>query len=115
MQYEFLKLLHWVCILFFFTLSAIVLWYGGRSKMLNMNIGIFTLALLVTGLLLAWKINVAFWGEWNWWIKFKISIWFFLAILVPVVARRAPKLGKIAYFVMMSCALIVFKIMIYRS
>ncbi len=115
MELELYKFIHWASILFFLTFSSIVLWYGGGTRFLNICVGIFTLAILVTGLLLAWKTNIAFWGEWTWWIKTKIVIWLFLAMLVPIVARRAPKLGKIAYFVMMSCSLLVFKILIYRS
>lgn len=114
MEIEFLRFIHWASILFFFTFSSIVLWYGGGTRFLNISVGIFTLGILVTGLLLAKKVGIAFWGEWTWWIKWKIVIWLFLAMIVPVVARRAPKLGKITYFAMMFCALVIFKILIYR-
>ena len=115
MSLELLKYFHWVSILFFFTMSAIVLWYGGRSRFLNMGIGIFTLAILVSGLLMSWKVQVAFWGDWTWWIKLKLIIWFLLAMLVPVTVKRAPKLGKVAYFIMMMCGLFIFKIVLFKS
>jgi hypothetical protein len=115
MSLTLLTYLHWVSILFFFTMSSIMLWYGGRSKILNMGIGFFTLTLLVTGLLMSQKLGLAFWGEWTWWIKTKLILWLFLAMLVPVVVKRAPKLGKLAYIIMMASGLFIFKIVLFKN
>ncbi len=83
--------------------------------MLDWGIGFFTLTLLISGLLMAHKLQLAFWGEWTWWIKIKIIIWLFLGIVVPVTVKRVPKLGKIVYFIMMFCGLFVFKIVLFKN
>ena len=114
MQHEVFRLLHWTSIILFLTLSSIVLWYGGRSKLLSISIGIFTVTILISGLLLAYENHLAFWGTWTWWLKQKIAIWLFLAILVPVISRRIPKLGKVAYIVMIASTVFIFKIVIFK-
>lgn len=115
MEIEILKLFHWVSIVLFLTLASISLWYGDRSKFLSIFVGVSTLFILISGLLMCWFNELALWGDWPNWLNFKIVSWLVLGSLVPIIVRRAPRLGKITYFVMMGIVLSVFYIVLYKE
>lgn len=115
MEIEILKLFHWISIVFFLTLSSISLWYGDRSKFLKIFLGISTLLLLLSGLALCWINELAFWGKWPGWLVFKVISWILIGGLVPVIIKRTPKLGKVAYILMMVITICVFYVVLYKE
>lgn len=98
--YEVYKWLHLLCIMLFIGLSSVMLWYGGKIKVFSILTGIASVLILVTGLGLMANLGIKHAEPWPLWIKIKLGVWLFLTILVPVVHKRLPKIGKMMFWLM---------------
>ena len=113
-SYEFYKIAHLLCLMLFFTTSSILLWYGGRVRSLSIIGGISSILILVTGMGLMARLNIGHTEPWPLWIKLKMGVWLVLTIGAPVISKRAPKLGKLFYFLGMILFFIVLYAVIYK-
>jgi len=111
-QIPLIKLFHVSSIIVFITLSSIILWYGGRSKSLNITIGVSTLVILLTGAALMSAHGWSLWTTWPLWVKVKILIWLLLGMMIPIISRRFPKLGKIGYVLMIGLVIFAYKMVL---
>lgn len=98
--YEVYKWVHLICIMLFIGLSSVMLWYGGKIKLFSILTGIASVLILVTGLGLMANLGIKHAEPWPLWIKVKLGVWMFLTILVPMVHKRLPKMGKIMLWLM---------------
>jgi len=114
LSYETYKVSHLFFVVLFLCLSSVLLWYGGRIKSFSIISGIATLLILVTGMGLLANLGIKHSEPWPLWIKLKMGLWIFLAALVPIVSKRAPKLGKVAFFIMMMSFLFIAYIVVHK-
>lgn len=114
LSYETYKITHLFFIMLFISLAAVSLWYGGRNKMLSMVIGIATLLILVSGMGLVATLGFKHGEPWPLWIKIKMALWLLVAVLVPLIQKKFPKLGKITYIFTMGVFLIIFYTVVHK-
>ncbi len=76
--------------------------------------GVASLLIFVTGMGLMARLGIRHTEAWPLWIKVKMGAWLVLTVGAPVVGKRAPKLGKVFYFLSMALFFIVLYAFIYK-
>lgn len=97
LSYEFYKIVHVLAVVVTFSGSAVAL-YGNAPKHLKIIGGVSSLLIFVAGMGLMARIGIDHSAGFPFWIMAKMGIWLFLAVALPLAARRAPKNLRVPIF-----------------
>mgnify|MGYP006908288406 CR=1 FL=1 len=114
MSYEFYKILHLTMIMLFFTGFAIAFYGGEYSKKFKIIGGISTLLILVSGMGLMARLGIGHTAAWPIWIKLKVLFWATLGLTGPILIKRFPQKGKMAYWGFIAIFILIVYLVNYK-
>lgn len=97
LSYEFYKIAHILAVVVFFSGSAVAL-YSEAQKHVKIISGVASFLIFVAGMGLLARIGLDHGAGFPFWVWAKMAIWLFLAVALPVGAKRAPKNMRLPIF-----------------
>jgi len=88
--------------------------YNPTNKVLKISLGITTIILLGSGFTLLKRFGISHSGPYPMWIWAKIGCWFSLAIIPPVLIKRAPNVAKKSSIILIAIILIAIFMGVYK-
>ena len=87
-SYEFYKLIHLFCIIFFSGTIGLCFATDSPPKWAKISTGIISLVIFVAGMGLVARIGIDHGEGWPKWLMAKLVLWLILAILTPLLNKR---------------------------
>ncbi len=113
-SYETYKLLHIALAMFFLASLAISFCGPQTSRLHKILSGIASLLIFVAGMGLMARLGIGHGGSWPLWIKAKMTLWLFLAIAGPVLAKRIRFARRLTFFALFSLFILATYFAIYK-
>lgn len=113
MNYFDYKYFHLLMIMLF-TYNLVVGIYNPQKKFFKISLGINSLILLGSGSMLLKRHGIAYAGPYPLWIWAKISCWFLLALIPPILIKRAPNITQKIQFIFLAIILIAIFMGVYK-
>ena len=99
----------------FFLASLAISFCGPKTSRVHKILsGIASLLIFVAGMGLMARLNIDHGGGWPLWIKAKMSLWLFLAIAGPVLAKRVRFARKLTFFALFSLFVLATWFAVYK-
>jgi cbb3-type cytochrome oxidase subunit 3 len=113
MNYFDTKLLHLFAVFVMF-LSITVSLYRPEKKLHKILSGIFSLIVLISGVLLLRRFGISHSGPFPAWVLVKMAIWLSVTIITPLVVKRFTKFAKFLYLPWIILIFIAIAMVIYK-